>query len=91
MENLQKQTGSFLINRKSLSKMNRNGNSNGLKGSGNFESKNKAYTRIKRKIRRSRIKAAIELYSEMFLILLVILLLILCMYFFFIFDTGLQT
>ena len=85
MENLQKQTGSFLINRKSLSKMNSNGKSNS-----NYESKNKAYTRIKRKIRRSRIKAAVELYSEMLLILFVILLLILCMYFFFIFDTGLQ-
>ncbi|MBK7160243.1 MAG: hypothetical protein IPH77_17345 [Ignavibacteria bacterium] len=63
-------------------------NSNGSNSSSNFESKNKAYTRIKRKIRRSRIKAAVELYSEMLLILFVILLLILCMYFFFIFDPG---
>ncbi len=31
MENIQKQTGNFLINRKSLSKMNSNGNSNGNK------------------------------------------------------------
>ena len=86
MENIHQQSGNFLINRKSLSKMN----SNGSNGRGNYESKNKAYTRIKRKIRRSRIKAAVELYSEMLLILFVILLLILCMYFFFIFDPGLQ-
>jgi len=87
MENLQKQTGSFLINRKSLSNSRNSmsrGNSNGKLSS------DRAYYRIKRKIRRSRIKAAVELYSEMLLILFVILLLILSMYFFFIFDTGLQ-
>ena len=74
MEKIQQQTGNFL----------RNSNNDRL------QSSNKAYTRIKRKIRRSRIKAAVGLYSEMLLILFVILLLILCIYFFFIFDTGLQ-
>jgi len=48
----------------------------------------KHFQRIKKKIRRSKLKQAVELYYEMFLIFLVILLFGLCLYFIFMFDTG---
>ena len=48
----------------------------------------KHFQRIKKKIRRSKLKQAVELYYEMFLIFLVILLFGLCLYFIYMFDTG---
>ena len=54
----------------------------------NSESKHKALIKIKKKIRRSRLKETIELFTEVFLLLLSIMLLLISIFFFFGYQTG---
>ena len=89
MEIIQNFIRSFFRNNIKNCKNNEGISSNKLTGSSSSESANRALYRINKKIRRSKLKKAVELYSEILLMLLVTILLLLCMYFFFVFEPEL--